>query len=161
MADRQGNVVPAAAGPSSGPRNVQLNPERAPALLAKWQKLLGVSLERIEVVYKADGVSVDLYEIVNGRVPVDTDGNEIALTVAAFKAKKSEAAKPTDQEALQAFKNKFELRLNREFPAQGPNSGSDADIQAWLNGQAFNIRRAMLMSGKQFKSAYPNGFPGA
>jgi len=161
MANR-GNVAAVATAPVAVPRQVQLNPERAPALIAKWQKLLGKDLDRIEVIYKADGVTVDLYELVNGAVPVDEDGEEITTNIASFKAKRQEAAKPTAEEALQAFKNKFELRLNREFPSKdGPKDGSDPAIQSWLNNQPFNIRRAMLMSGKQFKSAYPNGFPAA
>jgi len=147
------------AGPTgTGSRQIQLNPERAPALISKWQKLLGKDLERIEVIYKADGVTVDLYGL-GDFAKYDKDGEEDPLSIAEFKARKSEAAKPSEEEALNAFRNKFELRLNKEFPSQGPKSASEADIQAWLNARPFNERRVMLMSNKQYKTAYPNGVP--
>jgi hypothetical protein len=150
--------APAGASGAAGPRNVQLNPERAPALIAKWQKLLGKDLERIEVIYKADGVSVDLYGM-GDFSRVDKDGDECPMSIAAFKAAKAEAEKPSADEAITAFKNKFELRLNLEFPADaGLTDASDASIQAFLAGRPLAQRRAMLMSNKQFKAAYPNGF---
>jgi len=147
------------AGPTgSGLRQVQLNPERAPALIAKWQKLLGKDLERIEVTYDAEGVNVFLYG--NGSfVKKDEKGDVVAMSIAEFKAIKAKAAEPSKEEAITAFKNKFEIRLNKEFPSDGElKSASNADIQAFLAGRPFHERRAMLMSNKQFKAAYPNGY---
>lgn len=149
-----------AANRGAGPKTIQLNPERAPALIAKWQKLLGTDLERIEVVYSADGVSVDLYGMEGTPYQKkDKSGGEVALSIASFKKLKQEVNKPTATEAVTAFRNKFELRLNIEFPVNsGIETGSDAEIQAFLSTRPLAERRTMLMSNKQFKAAYPNGF---
>jgi len=152
--------VTGTTGESSGPRTVQLNPERAPALIAKWQKLLGKDLDRIEVIYTAGGVSVDLYPL-EGFVghKVDSEGDTVALSVAEFKSAKQEAAKPSAEDSKVALRNKFELRLNKEFPSDGNlGDGSEAAIREFLQTLPFHERRAMLMSNKQFKTAYPNGF---
>jgi len=154
MSDASGPAGPA----NAGSRNFQLNPERAPALIAKWQKLLGKDLERIEVHYSADGVSVEIYGL-GVFSKIDSEGDRVPLSVAEYKAIKAKAAEPSQEEALRAFRNKFELRLNKEFPATGPKSASEADIQEWLNARPFNERRVMLMSGKQYKTAFPNGVP--
>lgn len=65
---------------------------------------------------------------------------------------------PSVTERLNALRRKYELRLNRAFPAQGPASGSEEDIQAWLGTLAFAERRALLMSQKDFAKSYPDGF---
>jgi hypothetical protein len=133
----------------------QLNPERAPPLIAKWQKLLGKDLDRIEVEYKADSVSVYLYGKVG--TPYYKEDDE-SLSIPEYREMKALETKPSDDEALRAFRDKFELRLNRPFPAEGPSSGKEEDIRAFLERLDFHQRRAMLMSNKQFKAAYPNGF---
>lgn len=148
----------AGAAAPFGVRTLQFNPERAPALISKYQKMLGKDLEKIEVTYEPDSVTVLLFGL-GSFAKIDADGDTVGMSVAEFKAKKQEAAKPSDDEALRAFRNKFEIRLGIEFPREGgPKSASDADLQAFLNGRPFNERRAMLMSNKQFRSAYPNGF---
>jgi hypothetical protein len=134
---------------------MQLNPERAPPLIAKWQKLLGKDLESIEVEYKADGITVSLYGKEN--TPYHKADNE-SLSIPEYREIKARETAPKEPEKLQAFRDKYELRLNRAFPAQGPASGSDTDIRAFLESLDFHQRRAMLMSNKQFKAAYPNGF---
>lgn len=164
------NVAPAAqaAAPraanarnraGNGPRPAvsfqQLNPERAPPLIAKWQKLLGKDLDRIQVEYKADGVSVYLYG--KAGTPYAKEDDE-SLSIPEYREIKAKEVAPSPDEALRAFRDKFELRLNRPFPAEGPASGNDADIRAFLEKLDFHQRRAMLMSNKQFKAAYPNGF---
>lgn len=159
------NKIPAAGGNAGGNRpdnsgrpagglNLQLNPERAPVLIAKWQKLLGKDLKKIEVSYEADGVSVTLYGMDGS--PFHKGGK--ALSIPEFRELKQKESAPSANESLTAFKDKFELRLNLEFPKQGPASGSEADIRSFLDGLPFHQRRAMLMSNKQFKAAYPNGF---
>lgn len=147
------------AGPTrSGPGQVQLNPERVPALVSKYQKMLGKDLEKIQVEYKPSGATVWLWGLGDYAKRNDA-GQSVGFTVAEFKLRKLEAAKPSDEVALRDFKNKFEVRLNLPFPATGgPPSASEADIQAFLAGCPFNQRRAMLMSNKQFKAAYPEGF---
>jgi hypothetical protein len=144
---------------AAGPKTVQLNPERAPALIAKWQKLLGKDLEKIEVVYTAAGVAVTVTPLTGGpSAKAEPDVAGKAISIAAYKAAKQEAAKPSESDAEVALRNKFELRLNKEFPSGKLKSGSDASIQAFLQGLPFHERRAMLMSNKQFKTAYPNGY---
>jgi len=143
----------------SGARQLQLNPERAPALIAKWQKLLGKEIDRISVDYKPDGVTVEIYPMRGHPAFVGDDEESDPVSVAAFKAAKQEAAKPSVDEAKLAFRNKFEIRLNKEFPKTGDlGDGSDTAIRVFLDTLDFPERRAMLMSNKQFKSAYPNGF---
>jgi hypothetical protein len=149
--------VPAGAS-GSGPRQVQLNPERAPALIAKYQKMLGKDLKKIQVEYTSTGVSVWVWGM-GDYAHTNGNGQETGYSLSAFKQKKSEAAKPSEEEALTAFKNKWEIRLNTPFPADaGIDDASEASIQTFLAGRPFNQRRAMLMSNKQFRSAYPNGY---
>jgi hypothetical protein len=138
---------------------MQLNPERVPPLIAKWQKLLGKDLEKIQVEYEADSVSVYLFG--KEGTPFekkDKDDDPVSLSIPEYRELKAEANAPADDEKLRAFRDKFELRLNRPFPGNGPASGSEADIRAFLEGLEFHQRRAMLMSNKQFRTAYPNGF---
>jgi hypothetical protein len=153
------DVVAPAGAIATGARQLQLNPERVPALVAKWQKLLGKELEEIQVTYTADGIDVSLTPVKNGPAFSEkADGTTRVVSVAAFKAAKSEKAKPSQEEAKVAFRNKFELRLNKPFPTNGDlGDGSDAAIQTFLQGLDFADRRFMLMSNKQFKTAAPNG----
>jgi len=147
----------AAAPAAANQRNVFLNPERAPALIAKWQKLLGTELEEIRVVYKPDGVSVELFGL-GDFTKKDKDGDEASYSVAEFRAKKREMNSPTNEDAKYAFMNKFEVRLNQEFPQTVDlGDGSEAALRSAVQALPFNQRRVMLMSNKQFKSAYPNG----
>lgn len=138
---------------------MQLNPERAPPLIAKWQKSLGKDLEKIEVVYDVEGINVYLYG--KAGTPFhekDKEGDSSSISVAEYRNRKQKASQPSDDEALRAFRDKFELRLNRAFPSPGPASGREEDIRSFLEGLEFRQRRAMLMSNKQFKAAYPNGY---
>jgi len=133
-----------------------LNPERPPMLLGKFTKLLGKDLENIKVTYTADGVTVE----VNGKAGTafaDLEDEPMAV----YKALKASQNAPTNSEKLVAFRNKFELRLNKEFPTPGPASGSDEDIQVFLGTLNFRERRAMLMTQKQFSAQYPNGYAAA
>jgi hypothetical protein len=146
---------------SGAPATVFLNPERAPPLISKWQKLLGKDLERIEVVYTADGVTVHLFGK-EGTPFHELGTNAEGFSVAEYKAKKEETVKPSSEDAKWNFRNKFEVRLNQPFP-EGIDlgDGSDTAIRSAVMALPFEQRRVMLMSNKQFKSAYPNGFAGA
>lgn len=156
---RGGSARRGGRGGGQTPAVFQLNPERAPALISKWQKSLGTDLERIEVIYDVEGINVHLYGKEGTPFHVsDEDGNESSISVPRYRELKAAASQPSDDEKLRAFRDKFELRLNRAVPAPGPVSGSDTDIRAFLEGLDFQHRRAMLMSNKQFRSAYPNGF---
>jgi hypothetical protein len=147
-----------AGATGSAPRQVQLNPERAPALIAKYQKMLGKDLEKIQVEYKPSGVTVWVWGL-GDYVKLNSENRSSGYTIAEFKARKSEAARPSDAEALTAFINKWEVRLNIPFPSDANLTNADESaIQTFLAGRPFNQRRAMLMSNKQFKTAYPEGF---
>jgi hypothetical protein len=142
-------------------RGIQpLNIERLPPLLAKWQKALGTDLESIEIKYTSDGVDVSL----TGRHGTPFDGGAAdqdsveSISPGEYARIKKEQSAPKPAESLTAFRNKYELRLNKEFPAIAPASGSEADITAWLATQPFKDRRALLLSKKAFEKAYPNGF---
>lgn len=146
-------IQPAIAGPARPQGQAPLNPERPPQILGKYAKLIGKQLKSISITYDADGVNVAVTGMPN--TPY-ADLTEASL--ADFRRIRERENMPSDAEKLQSFKNKFELRLNREFPAQGPATGSDADLQAFLNGLPFRERQAMLMTQKQFSARYPNGF---
>jgi len=148
---------------AGAPTMVFLNPERAPPLIAKWQKLLGKDLDEIRVSYTADGVSVELYGLEGTPFEnKDKDGNNSSMTIPEYRNKKEKVTSPDAEAAKFAFRNKFEVRLNQEFP-QGVNlgDGSEAALRAAVQSLPFDQRRVMLMSNKQFKTAYPNGFAGA
>jgi len=142
-----------------GGKTFQLNPERAPALIAKYQKMLGKELNKITVEYTAQGVNVWVYGKSSDFVRKNSNDQSVAYPIAELRSMKAEANKPSEEEALAAFRNKFEIRLNLPFPENsGLTDASDGAIQTFLAGRPFNQRRAMLMSNKQFKAAYPNGF---
>lgn len=147
------------------PQQVFLNPERAPPLISKWQKLLGKDLEKIEVVYEENSVAVFLYGKEGTpywKASEEDKDVQASISTAQYKALKEQEVKPSGDDAKFAFRNKFEVRLNQEFP-QGIDlgDGSEAAIRRAVQALPFEQRRVMLMSNKQFKSAYPNGFAGA
>jgi hypothetical protein len=122
--------------------------------LGKYAKLLGKDLIKIQVSYDADGVTIGVWGMPNTPYSSLDDSN-----LALYKAMKQREISPSDDEKLRAFRNKFELRLNEEFPREGgPVNGSDAEIQAFLDGLHFRKRRALMMTQKQFSASYPNGY---
>jgi hypothetical protein len=139
-----------------------LNPERAPALISKWQKLLGRDLESIQVEYKADGVSVQLFGMPGTAFEKKGgDGEPVSITVPEYRDIKTKESAPSQEEAIFAFKNKFEVRLNQEWPADIPlGDGSETALRNAVQALPLAQRRVMLMSNKQFRTAYPNGFAG-
>lgn len=129
-----------------------LNPERPPQLLGKYAKLLGKDLESITLKYDADGVFISVKGMKGTPYASLDDAN-----MADYRAIKQKELAPSDEERARAFRNKFELRLNKEFP-QGTAISTEAEIQACLNGLPFRERRALLMTQKQFSESYPNGY---
>ncbi|UOK20177.1 hypothetical protein [Diplodia seriata splipalmivirus 1] len=147
-------------GANPNMRTLFLNPERVPALLPKWSKELGKTLDKLVVEYQEDGVTVFLYGKA-GTPFQKTDEDEIpvSMSVAEFSAIKSSENKPSGEDAKFAFRNKFEIRLNTEFPKNVDlGDGSEAALRKAVEALPFSQRRVMLMSNKQFKAAYPNGF---
>jgi hypothetical protein len=158
----------ASQGPSQAPKQagggrqatIFLNPERVPMLLPKWQKLIGTDLEKVSVEWKADGVTVELYGM-PGTVfhKKDSDGDSDPITIADYQRLRAEKNRPSKEDAKFAFRNKFEVRLDQAFPESCDlGDGSEESLRKAVQSLPFNQRRVMLMSNKQFKTAYPNGF---
>jgi hypothetical protein len=133
-----------------------LNPERVHALAPKYANKIGKTIERVSIHYAEEGVTVEVDSL------IDSSGEKIAesetVSLAEFHRRLGEANAPSDDERLRSLRRKYELRLNMEFPREGPASGSEADIQSWLDRLPFAQRRALLMSQKAFDKAYPDGF---
>jgi len=154
---RGGNAAAMTGGP------ILLNPERAPALISKWQKLLGKDLEEIRVRYTADFVSVELFGMEGTPYYKENeDSVPQSISVPEYRNIKARESAPSNEDAKYAFRNKFEVRLNLPFPGDiDLGDGSEAAIRRAVQALPFEQRRVMLLSNKQFKSAYPNGVAGA
>jgi hypothetical protein len=133
-----------------------LNPERVTALLPKYANKLGKTIESISITYTSDGVNVQVDSLIdeNGQ---KTDQSEV-VSLADFHQRLGDFVAPSDDDRLRSLRRKFELRLNMEFPSKGPDTGSDHDIQVWMDSLPFAQRRALQMSQKAFEKAYPEGF---
>jgi hypothetical protein len=133
-----------------------LNPERPPQLLGKYTKYLGTELDSINVVYTATGIKVTVVKV----------GSTEPISLSDFKSEKKKENAPSVADKARAFRNKFELRLNREFPAatlvtmlaSENESSLDSSIAAFVETLPYRERRALLMTQKQFTSAHPNGY---
>jgi hypothetical protein len=107
------------------------------------------------VEYVLSGVTVKVCSTVGA------DGSVTAgewISIPEWERRRALRNAPSSEERLSAMKRKYELRLNRAFPAQGPRSGSEEHLQAWLASLPFAQRRALLMSQKDFSKSYPDGF---
>jgi len=135
-----------------------MNPERVSALAPKYANKIGKTIEKLSIEYTPEGVNVEVKSKLdqNGRMATNVE----TMSLAEFHRRLGESVAPSDEERLRQLKRKFELRLNREFPTPGPASGSEANIQSWLDSRPFAERRALLMSQKAFDKAYPEGFRG-
>jgi len=149
--------MPPKGGGQSRPQGLQLlNLERVPPLAPKYANQIGKTCSAFRVVYTAKGQQVEVLSTI-GPDGADTDtGNWVSIP--DWERARARKNAPDDGERLSALRRKYEVRLNRAFPAQGPASGKEADIQAWLGTLAFNQRRALLLSQKDFSKSYPEGF---
>lgn len=155
--------TPKAKGPAGFSGSQALNPERPPQLLGKYAKLLGKDLEKIVVTYTAAGVAVT----VDGMPSTDFSDLKNS-TLAQYQGLRKAENSPDDTERFNSFRNKYELRLNEEFPKKQWQDATvksedgepifDQTLSKFLEGINFKKRRALLMTQKQFASAYPNGF---
>jgi hypothetical protein len=135
-----------------------LNPERVPALAPKFSNQIGKTCSGFSIRYTMTGVVVNVDSLLDesgGVLDVD-DAEEIGIP--EWERRRALKNTPSDDERLAALRRKYELRLNREFPANGPASGAETAIQAWLGTLAFAERRALLMSQRDFSKSYPEGF---
>jgi hypothetical protein len=139
-----------------------LNLERVPMLAPKFANKLGKTADGYAIIYTGSGVEVQVRTKIgpDGR-PLTAPGQGQAyptVSLVEFERRVALSNAPTDEERLTSLKRKYELRLNREFPAAGPANGSETAIQAWLGTIGFAERRALLMSQKDFEKSYPEGF---
>jgi hypothetical protein len=140
----------------SMPQTGFFNPERIPALVPKYANKVGKTIDKMVITYSPEGVNIMV--IPKGDELKEEGDPSTGISLAEFHERLQLENMPSPEEKLRSLRNKFELRLNREFPTPGPTSGSDANIQAWLAGRPFAERRALLMSQKDFEKSYPEGF---
>lgn len=133
-----------------------MNPERVAALLPKYANKIGKSIESLSIIYTVDGVKVCVDTWLDEDGQMTGESEEISL--AEFHQRLGEHVAPSNDDRLRSLRRKFELRLNMEFPSNGPDTGSDHDIQIWMDTLPFAQRRALQMSQKAFDKAYPDGF---
>lgn len=144
----------ARAGPSQ--MGQLLNLERVPNLAPKFANKIGKSCNGYSVVYDMTGMKVIVLSLLSANGSVLTEPEQIPLL--EFERRVALANTPSEAERLLSLRRKYELRLNRAFPAQGPQSGSEAHIQAFLDNLPLAERRALLLSQKDFAKSYPEGF---
>jgi hypothetical protein len=143
--------------PKQSPNNFGslLNLERVPPLAPKFTNQIGKTCAGFRVEYTMTGTLVKAYSTIG---PDGADKDPEWIGIQEWERRRALRNAPSVTERLNALRRKYELRLNRAFPAQGPASGSEEDIQAWLGTLAFAERRALLMSQKDFAKSYPDGF---
>jgi len=133
-----------------------LNLERVPTLAPKFANQIGKTCTGFRVLYAPEGMSVGVNSTVS------STGTQLTtpewVTIPEWERRRALKNTPSADERLSALRRKYELRLNREFPEQGPRSGSEPDIQAWLGALPFAQRVALLKSQKDFERSYPEGF---
>jgi len=138
-----------------------LNLERVPPLAPKFANKIGKTAAGYAVFYDGGGTSVKVQSMLdkNGEMihPPPADGKYAPVDLVEFERRVALYNAPSPDERLSALRRKYELRLEKEFPAKGPSSGSESDIQAWMASLPFNERVALLKSQKDFeKSKVPS-----
>lgn len=128
-----------------------LNLERVPNLAPKFANKIGKSAEAYFIAYTGEGVSVKVKSLLDSNGEKITEAEPVGLV--EFERRVALSNRPTDGERLRALRNKFEMRLEKEFPSQGPASGSEADIQAWLGNLPWQDRVTLLKSQKDFEAS--------
>jgi len=162
MSGRRGNRGGSQGTNQNRPNMGQLlNLERVPALAPKFANKLGKTAAAFTVTYSGSGVAINVESMLDSAgtlIPNRPTTGYTSVTLTEFERRVALANQPSAAERLATFRRKFELRLNIAFPAQGPASGSEADIQSWLAARPFGERRALLLSQKDFEKSYPEGF---
>jgi len=134
-----------------------LNLERVPALAPKFANKIGKTAASFAVLFNGSGTQVMVETMISAdgkplSPPKGTDGWP-RIGLAEFERRVALANAPSDEERLFALKRKYELRLEKEFPAKGPASGSEADIQSWIGTLSLQERLALLKSQKDFEKS--------
>jgi hypothetical protein len=133
-----------------------LNLERVPNLAPKFANKLGKTAEGYSLKYDMDGFRVVVDSLLDESGAHIDESEEISLL--EFERRVALSNTPSNEERLAALVRKFELRLNRAFPANGPANGAETTIATWLATLPFAERRALLMSQRDFSKSYPEGF---
>lgn len=160
MANNQNRQQRQAAANRPANMPAMLNLERVPVLAPKYANKIGKKCSGYAIQYSIEGIRVlalswlDTNGVEQNRLKAEPE----QVPLLEFERRVALNNAPSDDERLVALKRKYEIRLNRAFPAQGPQSGSEANIQAWLGSLGFAERRALLMSQKDFNKSYPDGF---
>jgi hypothetical protein len=142
-----------------------LNLERVPPLAPKFANKLGKTAESFSVTYSGSGTQVMVRSMISaaGKPLASPKAGEVypEVTLVEFERRVALANAPSDDERLYALKRKYELRLEKEFPAKGPASGKEADIQAWLGTLSLQERLALLKSQKDWEQSKSGPAKGA
>lgn len=167
MADAQATATPArgrgtrgrgrggrgSASAGMGRPNVagSLDPEHPSFLMDKWSKKLGRDLEKIEVVYTAQGLQVLLTGTKGGAFDALRGGS-----IQDYRRLQEAATAQTPEQKLRGLRRKYEDRVGAA-PANFPTTWEDQAVEAWINGLPLEARRRLRMSQKQFNELHPNG----
>jgi len=134
-----------------------LNLERVPALAPKFSNQIGKTCAGFCIKFMPQGMNVEVLSTINTD-GVDISGKPELVSIPEWESRRAKRNAPSDSDRISALKRKYELRLGKEFPAKGPQSGSEESIQAWLGTLGFAERTALLLSQKDFAKKYPDGF---
>jgi hypothetical protein len=133
-----------------------LNLERVPNLAPKFANKLGKTAAGYAVFYEAGATRVAVKAMIgpNGRpLTPPANGEYPLIDLVEFERRVAIANAPSNDERIFALRRKYELRLERAFPENGPASGSEADIQAWMSTLSLEERIALLKSQKDWEKS--------
>lgn len=135
-----------------------LNLERVPPLAPKFANQIGKTCSGFRVSYMPEGMKVEVCSTITSKGDDISGDKPEFISLPEWERRRALRNAPSDEDRLSALKRKYELRLGKEFPSDGPASGKEADIQAWLGTLGFAQRTALLMSQKDFAKKFPEGF---
>jgi len=143
----------AGRGNNRGPQGPQLlNLERVPALAPKFANKIGKTCDGYAVKFDGGGITIMVASKLDANGAFFKEGTD-QINLVEFERRNALHNQPSDADRLASLKRKFELRLEKEFPKQGPKSGAEPDIQAWLGTLDWNDRVALLKSQKDFEKS--------
>jgi hypothetical protein len=127
-----------------------LNLERVPNLAPKFANKIGKTATGFAVIYTGEGVSVMVESMIDSKGLKLEAGKVDKIGLMEFERRVALFNKPSAEERLGALRRKYELRLEKEFPKEGPKTGEEPDIQAWLGTLPLGERLALLKSQKDW-----------
>jgi hypothetical protein len=138
-----------------------------PALAPKYANKVGKTAAAFAVFYSADGVKVSVQSMLDSEGKALSPGSPTkgplwpTINLVEFERRVALHNQPTEAGRLAGLVRKFETRLEKSFPAEGPASGSEADIQAWLGTLSLSDRLALLKSQKDWEQSKVAGQAGS